>query len=220
VTWAAGSFRPRINPHISDDAPVILSRLGLPLLVAPIVFHSAQDLGALVQLAALSAVTVVTACALSNLIVRAMRRKRLIEEQTLIVGAGTQGVLIAKTLREHPEYGLVPIGFLDSFPDALEPPILGSVGVLDSLLRSRNIRRVIVAFGGTREPEMVQVLRACDSARVEVYVVPRFFELGVAPTGPTTEHLWGIPLVRLRRSVSASPRAAPSGRSTSWADSS
>jgi len=75
VTWAAGSFRPRINPHISDDAPVILSRLGLPLLVAPIVFHSAQDLGALVQLAALSAVTVVTACALSNLIVRAMRRK-------------------------------------------------------------------------------------------------------------------------------------------------
>ena len=216
VTWCAGVHRSWINPHITDDVPLVLGRVSLPLLVAPILFWSTTDLGDLTRVALLSAVFVILASALANMVVRGMRRQRLIEEQTLIVGAGTQGVLLAQTLREHPEYGLVPVGFLDSFTDALEPPILGTVGVLDDLLATESIRRVIVAFGGTREPEMVQVLRACDDAHVELYVVPRFFELGVAPTGPTTEHLWGIPLVHLRRSVLRAPaRRAPSEPSTS-----
>lgn len=32
-------------------------------------------------------------------------------------------------------------------------------------------------------------------------MMPRFFELGVAKEGPFTDDLWGIPLVRLRRSA-------------------
>jgi len=48
---------------------------------------------------------------------------------------------------------------------------------------------------------MVTVLRACDNHRVCVHIVPRFFELGVAPRSPDTEHVWGIPLVRLRRAA-------------------
>jgi len=34
-----------------------------------------------------------------------------------------------------------------------------------------------------------------------VHVMPRFFELGVAYEGPFTDDLWGIPLMRLRRSA-------------------
>jgi exopolysaccharide biosynthesis polyprenyl glycosylphosphotransferase len=48
---------------------------------------------------------------------------------------------------------------------------------------------------------MVKVIRACDRLPVEVHIVPRFFELGVAPEGPWVDDLWGIPLMRLRRSA-------------------
>ena len=60
----------------------------------------------------------------------------------------------------------------------------------------------IVAFGAAREPEMVKIIRDCDRLPVELYVVPRFFELGVGPAeGPWVDDLWGIPLMRLRRAA-------------------
>jgi exopolysaccharide biosynthesis polyprenyl glycosylphosphotransferase len=133
--------------------------------------------------------------------VRAARRRGVVRERTLIVGAGRQGALIGQTLREHPEFGLVPVGFVDSFEDRLDPPILGPVDQLGALIDEFAVDRVIVAFGAAREPEMVRILRACDHRRVEVSVVPRFFELGVAPTGPDTDDVRGIPLVRLRRAA-------------------
>ena len=52
---------------------------------------------------------------------------------------------------------------------------------------------------------MVRVLRACDETDVEVHVVPRFFELGVAPVGNDIEYVWGIPLLRLHRAALRSP---------------
>jgi len=78
---------------------------------------------------------------------------------------------------------------------------VGKVGELESVVETHDVRRVIVAFGAAREPEMVPIIRACDRLPVEVHVMPRFFELGVAKEGPFTDDLWGIPLVRLRRSA-------------------
>jgi exopolysaccharide biosynthesis polyprenyl glycosylphosphotransferase len=48
---------------------------------------------------------------------------------------------------------------------------------------------------------MIPILRASDRLPLEIYVMPRFFELGVAPEGSTTDDVWGIPLERLRRSA-------------------
>jgi exopolysaccharide biosynthesis polyprenyl glycosylphosphotransferase len=126
----------------------------------------------------------------------------LVVDPTLIVGSGKLGVQVATTLQDHPEYGLLPIGFLDSFDDeGLPMPILGDVRELEPVIREFGVHRVIVAFGAAREPEMVRIIRACDRLPVEVHVVPRFFELGVAPEGPWVDDLWGIPLMRLRRSA-------------------
>jgi exopolysaccharide biosynthesis polyprenyl glycosylphosphotransferase len=135
-------------------------------------------------------------------IVKRARSRGEVFERTLIVGAGKVGVQVARTLQEHPEYGLVPIGFLDSFHDTdLWLPVLGDASELDQILTDYGIHRVIVAFGATREPDMVKILRACDRASVDIHVLPRFFELGVAPAGPDTDHLWGMPVVRMRRAA-------------------
>jgi exopolysaccharide biosynthesis polyprenyl glycosylphosphotransferase len=202
VLMCTGSHRARINPLVGDDLPSLLGRLAVPVLVLAPFIGSYVALAHFVQMSPVVVLFVLFGRTVSYKLVREARAIGLVYEPTLIVGAGTLGVRAATTLRDHPEFGLAPIGFLDSFDDdGLPLPILGPVSELESVVRHYDVQRVIVAFGATREPEMVPIIRACDRLPVEVHVMPRFFELGVAKEGPFTDDLWGIPLVRLRRSA-------------------
>jgi exopolysaccharide biosynthesis polyprenyl glycosylphosphotransferase len=202
VLMCTGSHRARINPLVGDDIPTLLGRLAVPVLVIAPFIGSYVDLAHFVRMSPVVIGFVLFGRTISYKLVREARAVGLVNEPTLIVGAGTLGVKAATTLQDHPEFGLVPIGFLDSFDDSGLPlPILGEVGELESVVRTYDVSRVIVAFGAAREPQMVPIIRACDRLPVEVHVMPRFFELGVAKEGSFTDDLWGIPLVRLRRSA-------------------
>jgi exopolysaccharide biosynthesis polyprenyl glycosylphosphotransferase len=73
--------------------------------------------------------------------------------------------------------------------------------MLRMVLSEEQIDRVIVAFGVTRESDMVDVFRACEDASVEIHVLPRFFELATAMNSRNVDDVWGYPLLRLRRSL-------------------
>jgi exopolysaccharide biosynthesis polyprenyl glycosylphosphotransferase len=197
-----GSHRARINPRLGDDLPSLLGAVAAPLLIVAPFFGTDALLAHFVRLGPVTMAMVLLGRGVSYMFVREARARGFVREPTLIVGAGTLGTKAALTLQAHPEFGLVPIGFLDAFDDAHLPlPILGDVSALEEVVRHFGVARVIVAFGATREPEMVRIIRACDRLPVEVHVMPRFFELGVAHAGRFSDDLWGIPLVRLRRSA-------------------
>jgi exopolysaccharide biosynthesis polyprenyl glycosylphosphotransferase len=203
VLVVTGGDRARINPQLGADLPGLLGRLAVAaLVVAPFAASDALT-GRFIRVVPFAILLVLCGRALSYAIVRETRARGFILEPTLIIGAGHLGARLADTLMEHPQFGLAPVGFLDTFdPDeSLPAPILGTPADLDDVVRRFGVQRVIVAFGGTREPDMVPVLRACDRLPVEVHVMPRFFELGVTRGGSFTDDLWGIPLIRLRRSV-------------------
>jgi exopolysaccharide biosynthesis polyprenyl glycosylphosphotransferase len=202
ILGGKGTRSGRINPRISDDMGFLLGRLAIPLLVlAPLAATNPSNARAMF-IGPLAAALVLPGRALTYAVIRTARARGLVAEPVLIVGAGAVGVEVAKTLDEHPEYGLLPVGFLDTFTDVDSPfPVLGRPEQLEHVVREFEVSRLIVAFGATREPEMVKIIRACDELPVEVHLVPRFFELGVAPEGSHTDDIWGIPLVRLRRSA-------------------
>jgi exopolysaccharide biosynthesis polyprenyl glycosylphosphotransferase len=128
-------------------------------------------------------------------------RRRGLSERTLIAGTGHVGIELAHVLAAHAEYGLDVIGFVGApFPN-LPGPLLADVAHLDDVITEHGIRRVLVAFGPTRESELVGVLRTAVLRDVEVHVVPRFFEVGVAPRGPDVDDLWGIPVYRVRQAA-------------------
>ncbi len=203
ILMAIGSGRVRINPRLSDDVFHLLGWLSLPFVIS--VLLTKVDVGHIRGLAAivpLAICLVLLGRALAYKAIRDARARGFVRESTLIIGAGKVGVRVAKTLEEHPEFGLVPIGFLDSFhDDDLPLPLLGNAADLSKIVTQYRVQRVILAFGGTREPEMVTILRECDRLQVDIYMLPRLFELGMGPEGPFTEDLWGIPLVLLRRSA-------------------
>ena len=119
---------------------------------------------------------------------------------TLIVGSGSVGHLIASRLIARPELGLRPIGFLDKDPlidnaderDGL--PVLGASWDLPDVVQRYNVEQVVVTFSTAPHAVMLNLIRRCRDLGVEVVVVPRLFE--EVNNRVEVEHLGGVPLLR------------------------
>jgi exopolysaccharide biosynthesis polyprenyl glycosylphosphotransferase len=212
ILAATGTQRQRITLRVGDQLPVLAERIGIAFTIsavpAMLVDDPAPALRELAWVAAAVVVLVPLGRALSAAAIRAGRSRWRVQEPTLIVGAGKIGAKIANILREHRDCGMTPIGFLDSYDGiGLSMPILGDASALAPTVERNQVTRVVVAFGAMRAAETVQVLRDCDRLPVELYIVPRFFELGVAPAASFIDDVWGIPLIRLHR-----PALRPSSR--------
>lgn len=129
-------------------------------------------------------------------------------DRTIIVGAGQVGVNLARTMLEHPEFGLRPVAFADSGPDPdRQPPMLEIVGgdLADAIVRLR-AGTVVLAFSHTRDSPLVDAAITAHRLGCSTLVVPRMYELH--PDGPGIERLRSYPLMRLG--------TAPTSRPTWW----
>ena len=197
---ASDGYRPRITMSALQATPWLIGRLAIPLLlVAPVALLTGADRSVFALVLAAMAL-VVAGRALTYAVVRKARRHGHLLEGTVILGAGGIGVELARIFEEHPEYGVHALGFLDSVDDKLPLPLLGDVDSLGPLLERGGIHRVIVAFGPSREADLVNVLRIAVQYDVELHVVPRFFDIGVG-AGPESDDVRGIPLQRVRRAA-------------------
>jgi exopolysaccharide biosynthesis polyprenyl glycosylphosphotransferase len=119
---------------------------------------------------------------------------------TLIVGAGSVGHLIAQRLCDRPELGLRPVGFLDKDPlidtgeDEGGLPVLGASWDLEEVVQRHDVEQVVVTFSTAPHAVMLGLIRRCRSLGLEVVVVPRLFE--EVSNRVEVEHLGGIPLLR------------------------
>lgn len=110
------------------------------------------------------------------------RANRLVGKPVLILGAGMVGAQVARRLEAHPEYGLVPIGFLDEDPRSVaevggrDVPVLGTVEDLDKTVERTKIKHLIVAFSSVADARVSRLIQRCQELGVEVSVVPRMFD--------------------------------------------
>jgi exopolysaccharide biosynthesis polyprenyl glycosylphosphotransferase len=192
----------RLDPRVGADVPRLVRSVAVPLLVlGPWIAHTWAGSSILRW----SPVLVLLLCGgrvASYALLRLARTRGWLVEDTLILGAGQVGQSLSRTFCSKPHYGLRPLGFLEDNPyDELPLPVLGTTDKLGRILRHTGARRVIVAYGSARDANMVSVLRACDDAKVVVYVLPRFFELGLTAHVAGVDEVRGMPVVRLRRTA-------------------
>jgi exopolysaccharide biosynthesis polyprenyl glycosylphosphotransferase len=119
-------------------------------------------------------------------------------QSTLIVGAGEVGRLAAARLREHPELGLRPVGFLEekafyAGDEALGFPVLGATWDLERVVEEQEIEHVVVTFATAPDDVLLAVLRRCEELGVRTSLVPRLHEKVTDQC--TVVHLGGLPLV-------------------------
>jgi exopolysaccharide biosynthesis polyprenyl glycosylphosphotransferase len=136
-------------------------------------------------------------------------------QNTLIVGAGQVGQLMARKLLHHPEYGLNLVGFVDAHPLRRPAhlghlPVRGELEDLPRLVADGDVDRVIFAFSGNPHDELLPLIRQLREAGVQVDLVPRLFEV----IGPKVDihsvegvSVIGLPPVRPSRSRRAIKRS-------------
>jgi exopolysaccharide biosynthesis polyprenyl glycosylphosphotransferase len=126
---------------------------------------------------------------------------------TLIVGAGRVGQVVARRLRQYPELGLRPIGFLDDAPLELgadDPPVVGGLAGFDRVVHQYAPERVIVAFSPASHEAQLGIIRRCHELGIQTAFVPRLFEtmrekaviefvgslplVSIGPTNPSSWH--------------------------------
>jgi exopolysaccharide biosynthesis polyprenyl glycosylphosphotransferase len=130
------------------------------------------------------------------------RRQTAYIQNTLIVGAGEVGQLVAAKLLQHPEFGINVAGFVDSAPkepreDIVHIPLLGEIHDLPDLITEFDIERVIIAFSSDTHEETLQLMRTLKEFDLRVDIVPRLFEL--VPPRADIHMLEGVPLIGLPR---------------------
>jgi exopolysaccharide biosynthesis polyprenyl glycosylphosphotransferase len=121
-------------------------------------------------------------------------------QNTIIVGAGEVGQLVARKLVQHSEFGIRLLGFVDSDPRTMRAdlehlPVLGAPADIVEIVTSNDVGRVIVAFSNDRHDLLLDLVRSLRPHDVQIDVVPRLFEA----VGPVVDlHLVeGLPLVGL-----------------------
>jgi len=127
------------------------------------------------------------------------RARRLVGKPVLIMGAGVVGAQVARRLESHPEYGLVPVGFLDKDPRSIaevggrDVPVLGTVEDLDETVVRTGVKNLIVAFSSVADAQVSRLIQRCQQLGIEVSVVPRMFDTINNRVGYDT--VGGLPLM-------------------------
>jgi exopolysaccharide biosynthesis polyprenyl glycosylphosphotransferase len=121
-------------------------------------------------------------------------------QNTIVVGAGEVGQLVARKIMQHPEYGIRLVGFVDAAPKQRDErlgdlTLLGAPEELPQLISALGVERVIVAFSQDSHEESLELLRSLRGLNVRVDVVPRLFE-GIG-TRFMTHAVEGLPLIGL-----------------------
>jgi exopolysaccharide biosynthesis polyprenyl glycosylphosphotransferase len=137
------------------------------------------------------------------------RARRLVGKPVLIMGAGVVGAQVARRLESHPEYGLIPVGFLDEDPRSIaevggrDVPVLGTIEDLDEAVLHTGVRHLIVAFSSVADARVSRLIQHCQELGVEVSVVPRMFDTINNRVGYDT--VGGLPLMTF---TTVDPRGA------------
>lgn len=154
---------------------------------------------------------------LGRCIARSLARKTVAYVQnTLIIGAGEVGQLVAHKVLKHREYGLNIVGFVDSFPpserrpEVNHIPVVGAVDDVHALVRLFDIERVIVAFSNSSHEETLALIRSLRDYTVQIDIVPRLFDIlgsNIGLHGVEGVPLIGLPPAELPRSTKLVKRA-------------
>ena len=138
------------------------------------------------------------------------RRHPAYIQNVIIVGSGEVAELLDCKIRQHPEYRLNVVGFVDSgggvsSNGTRELELIGATNDLPELVRAHSAHRVVVAFSDDSDEQTLEVIRELQDCKVQIDIVPRLFE--VLGTNAQLHTIEGVPLVGL-----PAPRLSESAR--------
>ena len=127
--------------------------------------------------------------------VRSVARVAIPAERCVFLGSGAMARLLIDKVRAHPEYGLEPVGYVDTAETNVEDlrrelPYLGTLLDLESICYEAAVDRVVVVAPAIDEETLAEVLRRTKDLDLRISILPHVVEV----LGPSVEidHVEGI----------------------------
>ncbi|HEU4681598.1 MAG TPA: nucleoside-diphosphate sugar epimerase/dehydratase [Gemmatimonadales bacterium] len=110
------------------------------------------------------------------------RRRRSDDRRVIIAGAGAAGGMIARELRQNPQLGIDPVGFVDDnrrkHGHCLNDlPVLGSLADLPGIIQRLRIREVVIAMPTASGKVIRGVVESARAAGSKTLTVPGIYEI-------------------------------------------
>lgn len=110
-----------------------------------------------------------------------LRSEREMGSNTLIVGAGDCGTLVARELRNS-SLGLQLVGFIDDDLNKLKlqilgHPVLGTREMIPSIVKEKQIKEIIIATPSASKKEISDIVQICKNTGVKLKMIPRLNDL-------------------------------------------
>jgi exopolysaccharide biosynthesis polyprenyl glycosylphosphotransferase len=196
MVGVTGGYRLPLTTSALEDVPALLTRLALAAFVGGAVWG--ESTGELLVAGALAGLVLVATRSVTYAVVRLLRARGRLGDRTVVVGNGPLTAELVTALTEHPSYGVQPVALLHpADPDRDDEPL--APAAIGDALTDLGVRRMIVSYCECADADMVPLLRAAVASDVQLHVVPRFFDLGIATRGK--DEIWGIPLLRVQRAA-------------------
>ncbi|GLZ51696.1 sugar transferase [Actinomycetospora sp. NBRC 106378] len=213
LLFGAGRYRARLHLSVLDEIPTLLGRLLTAAAVVATLFalvNQTAEVGPFLGLLLGTIGLVLAGRFLTTTLILTARRRRIVAHKTIIVGGGVRAAEMATLLNRYPQYGLVPLGFVDDDGDGAEAGRvighLGEVQDLELLVPATGADVLLVADGNLAETELLDIVRSPECEDCDLLVIPRLpqFHTQVGHV----DHIGSVPVMRIRN---------PSLEGPSWA---
>ena len=109
-------------------------------------------------------------------------------KRLLIVGAGDAGEIALREINKNPNFGYLPLGFVDDDQQKVGLqihgiPVLGTRNALSTVCDTLQIEEILVAIPSMPRSELAEILCRCRETGRKVQVMPRTFDLASLETG-------------------------------------
>jgi exopolysaccharide biosynthesis polyprenyl glycosylphosphotransferase len=129
---------------------------------------------------------------------RLLRLKGWAVKNTLIVGAGEMGQVLAFKISQDKSLGYRVFGFLDDDPVKIGKsyhgiPVLGEVSKVAGIIKNNKIGEIIIAEPGISTDKILHIITDCERFGIEFKIVPGILELIASRLD--VDEVGGVPLL-------------------------
>ena len=119
---------------------------------------------------------------------RRLSRFVIAPERVLFVGGGSMAELLARKCRQHPEYELQPIGYVDAVEGPAEAHFtgldyLGTTSAIDTICSDERVDRVVILSPQVSPDELAELIRRLRGLEVRISILPHVVDV----LGPSVE---------------------------------
>jgi FlaA1/EpsC-like NDP-sugar epimerase len=104
------------------------------------------------------------------------------KKRTLIIGAGSAGMMVARQLLSNHDAELVPIAFIDDNVkkqnlDILGIPVVGGIDRIELAVQELNIDNIVIAIPSLRKKDLNTIFLECAKTKAKTQIIPMLEDL-------------------------------------------